>query len=168
MVEHASITPLVVNNEDLQQNATSQKNARKSKAVSQAAFLASFAQHGIISQACQDADINRSTVFRWKEHDASFLVRYNQALEDAKDAVRGEIKRRAQDGWDEAVYQLGKYAGTVHKYSDTLLIFRAKALMPEYREKQQIEVNGSLVIKTEWGAGALDEESEVPHGDRIS
>jgi hypothetical protein len=124
-----------------QQNST-HKKTRLTTPARKEAFLASFAQHGIVSRACRDADIDRSTVYLWKEHDAAFLVRYNQALEEAKDAIREEVRRRAQDGWDEDVYQLGKYAGTVHKYSDTLLIFHAKMLMPEYRDKQQVELTG--------------------------
>lgn len=110
----------------------------------QDAFLESFAQHGIVTRACKDAGIDRSTVYVWKEHNEQFLVRYNHALEEAKDAIREEVRRRAHDGWDEEVYQLGNYAGTVHKYSDTLLIFHAKMLMPEYREKQQIDVNANV------------------------
>lgn len=126
---------------ETRQTSTSKKT-RTTAPARKDAFLASFAQHGIVSRACRDADIDRSAVYQWKEHDAEFLVRYNLALEDAKDAIREEIRRRAHDGWDEDVYQLGKYAGTVHKYSDTLLIFHAKMLMPEYREKQQIEHSG--------------------------
>lgn len=125
-----------------QQNSTPKKT-RLTTPARKDAFLASFAQHGIVSRACKDADIDRSLVYQWKEHDDEFLMRYNLALEEAKDAIREEVRRRAQDGWDEEVYQLGKYAGTVHKYSDTLLIFHAKMLMPEYRDKQQVELTGA-------------------------
>lgn len=125
------------------QSATPKKTRACAK---QEAFLESFAQHGIVSRACKDAEIDRSTVYRWKEHDDKFLVRYNLALEEAKDAIREEIRRRAHDGYDEEIYQLGHYAGTVHKYSDTLLIFHAKMLMPEYREKTQVEVSGKLDV----------------------
>ena len=123
-----------------QQNPT-HKKTHLTTAARKDAFLSSFAQHGIVSRACKDASIDRSTVYTWKEHDDQFLVRYNHALEEAKDAIREEVRRRAQDGWDEDVYQLGKYAGTVHKYSDTLLIFHAKMLMPEYRDKSTVDVN---------------------------
>lgn len=128
-----------------QQKSTTKKthlttDARKS------AFLTSFAQHGIVTRACRDAGIDRSTVYLWKEHDDQFMMLYNHALEEAKDEIREEVRRRAQDGWDEDVYQLGKYAGTVHKYSDILLMFHAKMLMPEYREKTQVEVSGKIDV----------------------
>lgn len=137
------------------------------KSTTQDIFLEDFSIHGNVSKACRTAGIERKTLYRWKERSTTFLFRYNQAVEAAKDNIREEIYRRAHDGWDEEVYQLGKYAGDVHKYSDTLLMFHAKAIMPEYREKQQIDINGTLVIKTEWGGGALEEE-EVQHGSSIS
>lgn len=112
----------------------------------QDAFLEAFAQHGNVTRACKFAEVDRSTVYRWKEHNEEFLVRYNLALEEAKDALREEIRRRAADGWDEEVYQMGQYAGTVHKYSDLLLMFHAKMLMPEYREKTQVEVSGKIDV----------------------
>jgi hypothetical protein len=106
----------------------------------QRAFLAAFAEHGNVLLSAQKAGITRTTVYTWLEHDEDFFFAYNQAKEDAKDVLRAEIYRRGKEGFDEAVYQLGKYRGTVRKYSDTLLIFHAKALMPEYREKQSLEV----------------------------
>lgn len=121
-------------------------------------FLDAFAEHGIVLKAAQSAGIDRRTVYKWLEHDEKFMLAFNQAKENARDIVRAEIHRRAIEGWDEEVYQLGKYAGTMRKYSDTLLIFHAKALMPEYRDKQHIDVSGSLTINTQWGGGSLDEE----------
>ncbi len=120
------------------QKSTSQKTRTIAR---QEAFLTSFAEHGIVTKACITAEIDRSTIYLWKEHDESFLLRYNRALEEAKDNIKEEVYRRGKEGWEEDVYQLGKYAGTIRKYSDTLLIFHAKMLMPEYREKQQVDVN---------------------------
>lgn len=146
------------------QQTSTPKKARLTTTARKDMFLASFAQHGIVTRACRDAEIDRSTVYQWKEHDAEFLVRYNNALEEARDAIREEIRRRAQDGWDEDVYQLGRYAGKVHKYSDTLLIFHAKMLMPEYRDKQQIEMSGPgggpVIIETQWGTKKVASQGE--------
>jgi hypothetical protein len=98
-------------------------------------FLDAFAAHANVLVSARQAGIHRSTVYEWLEKDEDFSFAYNLAKEDAKDTLRAEIYRRAHDGWDEEVYQFGNYAGTVHKYSDTLLIFHAKMLMPEYRDK---------------------------------
>lgn len=124
---------------DLNTNPTPKKNARKSK---KELFLDSFAENANVMLSARAAGIHRSTVYEWLEHDQDFSIAFNLAKENAKDVLRAEIKRRAVDGWEEEVYQLAQYAGTVRKYSDTLLIFHAKALMSEYREKQQLEHTG--------------------------
>ena len=117
-----------------------------SKKEAQRLFLETYAEHANVMLAAKAAGVHRTTVYKWLEHDEAFSLAYNQAKEDARDVVRAEIKRRGVDGWDENVYQNGVFAGKVHKYSDVLLIFHAKALMPEYRDKQQIEHSGSIDI----------------------
>ncbi len=108
-------------------------------------FLEAFSEHANVLIAARAADISRRTVYDWLEHDEDFGFAYNQAKEDAKDVLREEIYRRGKEGWDESVYELGVLTKTVRKYSDTLLIFHSKALMPEYREKQpDININNNL------------------------
>lgn len=129
------------------------------KKAKQDAFLEDFARHGIIAKACKTAGIERMTVYQWKEHSETFLLRFNQAFEDAKDNIRAEIYRRAHDGYEEDVLVGGK-VHTIRKVSDTLLIFHAKMLMPEYRDKQQVELTGKdgtpLVIETQWGTSKVE------------
>lgn len=136
-------------------------------------FLKSFASNGNVRAACMVAGIDRSTVHNWSEHDAQFSMQYNLAKEDVNDAIRGEIYRRAMIGEEKIVTSMGKVVYhenkplTVREKSDTLLMFHAKSRMSEYRDKQQLDINGTLVIKTEWGGGALMDE-EVQHGNSIS
>lgn len=101
----------------------------------QAAFLVAFAQTAIVLSSAHEAGISRQTVYAWLEHDEAFSFAFNHAKEDARDVLRAEIYRRAKEGWDEPVWGPTALKGVVRKYSDTLLIFHAKALMPEYREK---------------------------------
>jgi hypothetical protein len=110
----------------------------------QCLFLDAYARQANVMVAAKAAGISRQTVYNWLEHDQDFSFAYHQAKEAAKDVIRAEIFRRGHDGWDEPVYQMGYYAGTVHKYSDTLLIFHAKMLMPEYREKSQVDINAQV------------------------
>lgn len=140
------------------------------KRTKQDIFLEEFTIHGNVTQAARVAQVERKTVYRWKEKSDLFLIRYNQALEEAKDNIRAEIYRRGHDGVEEPVLSQGQLVYeyepvldekgeqrkdekgkpmwrrgnmiTVRKYSDTLLIFHAKMLMPEYRERQQdVSVN---------------------------
>jgi hypothetical protein len=117
----------------------------------QEAFLEAFIQHGILTRACKEAGISRSTVRQWEEHDASFSPRYAEAKEAVNDVYRDEARRRAVDGTESYVVSQGKIVYspdgrplTERKYSDTMLQFVMKARMPEYREKvqQTLEISG--------------------------
>lgn len=66
---------------------------------------------------------------------------YHQAEQIANDRLRREILRRGVEGWLEPQFSAGKNMGNVRKYSDTLLIFLAKARMAEFKEKQTLDVN---------------------------
>lgn len=123
-------------------NRTPQKGL--SKKARQKLFLEAYAQHANVLLAARAAGVYRSRVYEWLEHDEDFSFAYNQAKEDAKDVLRAEIYRRSVEGWEEPVFQLGNLAGKVRKYDATLLIFHSKMMMPEYREKTQVDVNANV------------------------
>ena len=118
--------------------------------AAQAAFLKSFANNGNVRAACAQAGIDRSTVHAWEEHDETFSLRYNLSKEDVNDMIRAEIYRRAMIGEERFVTSMGKVVYheekplTIREKSDTLLIFHAKARMPEYREKNALTINTIL------------------------
>lgn len=135
-------------------------------------FLKSFASNGNVRVACLAAGIDRSTVHHWNERDEQFSMQYNKAKLDVDDGLRAEIFKRAMLGDDEVTTSdetiidtidgtsITKHKKTIsRRKSDILLMFHAKARMPEYREKQQIDVNGSIILKTVWPIGALDQEA---------
>ncbi len=150
------------------------RKSDKERAIAQEAFLAAFAETGIITTSAEEAGIDRTTVYEWQEHDERFSLRFNEARERSNDYLRAEIYRRAVEGVEEPLVSNGHLvyeyepllndAGEpllddkgkpimkrsaqikLRKYSDTLLIFHAKARMPEYREKQQVELSGQLDI----------------------
>ncbi|SRR6266704_265306 len=125
-------------------------------------FLQAYSEQANVLVAAQAAGIHRTTVYDWLEHDEDFFFAYNQAKEDAKDVLRAEIYRRGKEGWDESTYEMGVLIKTVRKYSDTLLIFHAKALMPEYREKQQLDVTMPGQVQRDSALQSLtDEEIEI-------
>ena len=53
-------------------------------------------------------------------------------------ALEDEATRRAVEGVEGPVFFQGRQCGVVRKYSDTLLIFRLKAMRPEkYSERRE-------------------------------
>lgn len=129
---------------------------QEERLVIQEKFLKSFAGNGNVRAACMAAGVDRSIVHYWAEHDEQFSMQYTLAKEDVNDAIRAEIFRRAMFGEEEPVISMGKpiYEEvtvmengkpvtrrkmlTIKRKSDLLLMFQAKARMPEYREKSTL------------------------------
>lgn len=174
--------------ENLQQSNTTtpqrvrrrgQRMTAEERKIAQEKFLKTFAKNANVRAACAVAGIDRSQVYRWQEHDTEFSLKFNVATEEANDLIRAALWLRGVEGVVKPVVSMGRvvYVKEVGKdgkveekpltervYSDALLALLAKARMKEYRDKQQVEVSGSLTIKTEWGSGALTDESEVQRG----
>lgn len=121
-------------------------------------FLKAFSMTANVRAACMSAGIDRSTFYAWQEHDETFALRYHQAEAEASDVVRAEIWRRGIQGVEKPLVSMGKLVYdeqgkpmTVREYSDALLTLLAKARMPEFREKQQVDAhithNGAIDAK---------------------
>ena len=84
--------------------------------------------------------------------DPEFGAAIEEILQDCRDDVEREIMRRGQEGYTDNVYQKGEQVfnrdGTpavVHKFSDNLLLARARALMPDkYSEKKSVHHSGHI------------------------
>lgn len=115
-------------------------------------FLAELARHGIVARAARAASPHSENgcvmSFRdLREADPDFAVAWDEALEQAKGNVESELHRRAVEGWEEPIYggrHREQIVGTVRRYSDRLLELRAKALLPEYRDRSKVELDGGL------------------------
>lgn len=123
-----------------------QRPSAAERAAAQETFLASFAKLANVTAACKAAGISRETFYAWRQEDKDFGAQFTDADAAANDVIRGEILRRAVMGVDKPLHFQGRLVTdqygrpvTVKEYSDTLLIFLAKARMPnEFRDK----VNG--------------------------
>jgi hypothetical protein len=71
------------------------------------------------------------TVYAWRQHDPEFAKAWDDAYAAGGDAIEEEARRRAMDGWDEAVFQGGEQVGVVHRYSDRLLERLLKGRKPQ-------------------------------------
>lgn len=134
-----------------------------------AAFLGELAEHGVVARAARAASPHSEDgcvmSFRdERDRDPDFAAAWDEAMEQARGKIEFEIHRRAVEGYEEAIYG-GRYrekvVGTVRRYSDRLLELRAKALLPEYRERRQLELGGGLDMKHGPSTQALAAREEV-------
>ena len=117
--------------------------------LKQIAFLAAYAELGIITAACKIAGCSPDSVSRWK-WEPEFAVSFAGAHEQACDALEAEARRRAVEGTDEPVFYKGAECGNIRKYSDNLLMFILKGARPEkYAERQKVEVSEGVLSDAE-------------------
>ncbi len=104
------------------------------------AFLAAFRETGNVCLACKAAGVGRSSHYRWLEEEPAYREAFDQAKLQAADVLEAEAYRRAVEGWVEPVgWYKGTAGGTVRRYSDALLIFTLKGLLPDrYRERKDV------------------------------
>lgn len=96
--------------------------------------------------------------------DPEFGAQIQEILQECRDMVEAEIRRRGELGYTDYVYQKSEQVfnrdGTpavIHRYSDNLLLARARALMPEkYSERKNVQHRGHI---THGMAGHLQIES---------
>lgn len=163
--------------------------------LAKAAFLASLQTDPSVSLACDEAQISRDTAYRWKEQDGAFSKAWDVALERTKDVARSSIYRRGILGWDEPLVSMGQPVYleepildedgrpelngngdvlttskllTVHRWSDTLAVTYAKANLPEYKEKPQVNINAQLADLAEQAKAELlaDLAASLGHEDQ--
>lgn len=105
------------------------------------AFLAAYATCGQIKQACLAAQTDHVMHYYWLKTDPAYKEAFAEAKDLAASTLEDEAIRRARDGVTRPVYYLGAVVGEELVYSDTLLIFLLKGLMPElYGNKVQADV----------------------------
>lgn len=109
------------------------------------AFCHVLADTGQVKLACKAIDVSRASAYVWRREVPEFRAAWDAAREMAAEALEDEAYRRAT-GYEEPVYNAkGELAGSITKYSDTLLIFMLKGAKPEkYRER--VEMSGSVDI----------------------
>lgn len=105
-------------------------------------FLEALRTTGLVYRSAEIAHINRRTATLERHRDPEFSEAWTEALEQHIEMLEEEADRRAVKGTDKPVYQQGIQVGSIREYSDTLLIFRLKALNPEkYRDRVSVDVN---------------------------
>ena len=89
--------------------------------IKQAAFLAAYAQTGIVTKAAQIAGIHRNNHRLWLNDDAEYAEAFQESHQEACDNIEAEMRRRAIEGVQKPVFYKGEVCGYITEYSDTLL-----------------------------------------------
>jgi hypothetical protein len=111
------------------------------------AFLRALADSGIVTIAAKIAGITRARVYQVRKEDPDFAAAWDEAEEQAADALEAEAWRRAVDGVPEPLVSAGKIVRdddgqpiAIRRYSDTLLVTLLKARRPErFKDRSVVE-----------------------------
>ena len=117
---------------------------KKIRSPKKRAFLAALAHTGNITEAADITHISRSAHYQWLEADPVYAAAYKDAMEQAAQRLEAEARRRAVEGVEEPVFYQGKQCGAIRRYSDALLMFLLKGVMPDkYKERTSTELTGA-------------------------
>lgn len=120
----------------------------KFTADKRAVFLAALAKHGFVARAARLAGVTRETARLARKKDKVFAQAWDAALAEYVEDLEAEADRRAYKGTLKPVYYKGKKCGVVREYSDTLMIFRLKALKPEvYKDRSETNHTGNVTVE---------------------
>jgi len=85
-------------------------------------FIETLASQGTVSHAAEAAGVSRNTAYRWRHDDLEFASLWDEAMDNAVDAVESVLYQKAVSG-------------------DTIaMIFYLKAHRPIYRDRLNIDI----------------------------
>lgn len=115
-----------------------------------------------VVRACARGKMAFGTAYALRREDEAFRAAWDAAVREGEEAMvarlESEADRRAEEGVLEPIFHEGVHVGSRVRYSDTLLIFRLKAMRPQrYRDNQAVEVSGpgGGPVKLVWGDGSV-------------
>ena len=167
-------------------------------------FLAFLREDPTVSLACEHIDRDRATVYNWREKDHKFAEEWDNAIERTKDVARSSIYKRGIIGWWEPMVSMGQVVYEqepvldddgnqkvdkrgrpmtqrgakvmTRKWSDSLTLAYAKANLPEYKDKPQVNIHTQLEdlaeqtkqrVVAELEAAIASESKETPHQEKL-
>lgn len=150
--------------------------AKKRKPPWIPAFLEGLASTGNVRYSCLRAKVDRKAAYALRNSDAEFAEQWDDALDEAADALELECRRRAAQGIDrEKWHRTGTdakgravFKQVIEKqYSDVLLMFLLKSIRPEkYRDAYDFaKTVATLASASEPTSGGKSGASEAPGGE---
>jgi hypothetical protein len=97
---------------------TPAKDRDKKQREQQELYLAELRRRGTLTGGCRAAHISPHTVYFWREHDETFVIRENEAQQVLTNALEEESIRRGLEGHQRPIYQRGELVGYETVYSD--------------------------------------------------
>lgn len=91
-----------------------------------ATFLDVLRNTGNVSAAARAVGISRQRAYELRKHDPDFRREWQSAIEEAVDDLESELRRRAVEGTEKAIYYGGAQCGSIRNYSDNLGMFLLK------------------------------------------
>ncbi|MGE4527283.1 MAG: hypothetical protein AB7D00_02850 [Rhodospirillaceae bacterium] len=120
-------------------------------------FLSALAETGSVRAAAAASGRARSVWLGLRGRDLAFAAAWDQALEAYVELLEAEADRRAVGGEEEPIFYGGKQVGVRAKPSDSLLMFRLKALRPgRYRNGADETAEALTVTVRDFSAGGGD------------
>lgn len=111
-----------------------------------AAFLAAFAQCGVVTRAAEMAKVSRRSHSKWMLADPHYVTAFAEAEQESLDRLETAARIRAHDGLQRLKFYKGepimvpsdpkdpgspKIPYVEHEYSDTLIMFLLNGGRPE-------------------------------------
>lgn len=132
---------------------------RKTTPEKRATFLALLSEYGNVSRAAEDARLNRTALYDYREEHPEFAKEWEKAAAIGARALEDEARRRAYEGTLRPVFYQGMECGEVREYSDTLLIVLLKAHFPEkYAERTKSDINATHTMDAIFSEAAENNE----------
>lgn len=119
-------------------------NRTKWTAKKEEQFLTVLTETASVTEACAAIGVGRTSAYSRKADNAAFAAAWDNAIDEYSETLEREADRRAVQGTTKPVFYQGIQCGEVQEYSDTLLMFRLKALRPDkYRERSDVKLGGT-------------------------
>lgn len=124
-----------------------------------ALFFKTLAESCNVTMSARAIGMSRTHVHKLRRKDKSFAKEWDDAMQQATDALEYTARKRAMEGYKRPVFQRGELVGHEICYSDALTIALLKAHRPEkFRDKGlELPPGSEIVISLK---GAKDDDNK--------
>lgn len=112
-------------------------------------FLTALARGMSPSAAADFADISWRTVYKWKQEDPEFALRWAEAIIQSNDLLEDEAHRRGVEGYNpRPVFDKeGRQVCEIRDYSDSLLLARLRGRIPEVYNRPDLSLSAKVEVR---------------------